>query len=93
MKYFVVEPCMTSAGFEIKLQEKIDLKKAESAFSMLGAVMASSPVVMLARVDEYSISVYASGRMMVKSDKKMKQKEIELLAEKLVAAMEKRGCI
>ena len=36
MKYYVVEPCKTSAGFEIKLKEKLDLAKAKKAFSKLG---------------------------------------------------------
>jgi hypothetical protein len=88
MKYYVVEPCRTSAGFEIKLKEPLDLKKARAAFTKLGTVAAESPVVLLVKLDDYTISVYGSGRMMVKSQKKMKQAEIESLADKIVRELE-----
>jgi hypothetical protein len=88
MKYFVVEPCKTSAGFEIKLKDKLDLGKAKKAFSKLGKVAAESPVVLLVKVDDYTISVYGSGRMMVKSERKMKQAEIEVLAKKIVTELD-----
>lgn len=94
MRYFVVEPCTTSPGFEIKLRDtKIDLKKAEEAFSELGEVVASSKVVLLAKIEDYSISVYASGRMLVKNEKKLTSKKVEALATKIVGELEKRGCI
>lgn len=88
MKYFVVEPCKTSGGFEIKLNEKLDLAKAKRAFAKLGKVAAESPVVLLVKIGEYNISVYGSGRMMVKSEGKMRQAEIEKLAEKIVGGLE-----
>jgi hypothetical protein len=88
MKYFVVEPCKTSGGFEIKLKEKLNLAKAKSVFSTLGTVAAESPVVLLVKVDDYTISVYGSGRMRVKSERKMKQAEIESLAKKIVHELE-----
>lgn len=88
MKYFVVEPCKTSGGFEIKFNERIDLGKAKKAFSKLGKVAAESPVVLLVKVDAYAISVYGSGRMMVKSGTKMKQAEVENLARKIVQELE-----
>lgn len=88
MKYFVVEPCKTSGGFEIKLKDKLNLAKAKAVFSTLGTVAAESPVVLLVKVDDYTISVYGSGRMMVKSERKMKQAEIESLAKKIVHELE-----
>ncbi len=91
MKYFVVEPCKTSAGFEIKLEEPLDLAKARIVFAKLGTVVAGSPVVLLVKVDDYTISVYGSGRMMVKSERKMKQVEIESLAKKIVGELEVLG--
>ncbi len=94
MKYFVVEPCKTSPGFEIKLKDtKVDMEKAEKAFSGLGEVVGSTPVVLLVKIGEYQVSVYASGRMLVKSAKKLTSKEVERLATKIVGKLEKQGCI
>jgi len=92
--YFVVEPCTTANGFEIKLKgKKIDLEKAEKAVSSLGEALATSSVVMLASIKGYSVSVYASGRMMVKSESKMSEKEATKLAKEIISAFEKGGAI
>ena len=93
-EYFVVEPCTTSNAFEIKLKEKkLDLKKCESAITIVGEVVASMPVVMVAKVEDYSLSLYASGRIMVKSAKKLRAKHVEEFAKKLMAVLEKAGAI
>jgi len=81
---------------EIKLKDlKINMENAEAAFSSLGTVAGSSSVVMLAKVGKYTISVYASGRMMVKEDKttKSKKKEIDILAQKILRALETHDAI
>ena len=92
--FFVIEPCQTANGVEIKLREKrIDLKRAEAAFSALGRVAGNSGVVLLAKVGGYSISVYGSGRMMVKGGKKPSAKSADELARRLVSALEKAGAI
>ena len=88
MKYYVVEPCKSSGGFEIKLKEKLDLAKARKSFSKLGEVVAESPVVLLVKIKDYTISVYGSGRMMVKSEKKIRQGQIEELAKTIVSELE-----
>ncbi|MFH0885194.1 MAG: hypothetical protein V1861_05795 [Candidatus Micrarchaeota archaeon] len=92
--FFVIEPCQTANGVEIKLKDrKIDLKKAEPALAALGEVLGSSPVVLLAKVGTYSISVYGSGRMMVKGKKKPSEKAARALAIKLLNALEKGGAL
>jgi hypothetical protein len=92
--YFIIEPCQTANGVEIKLRDKkIGLKKAEAAFASLGEVLGNSPVVLLAKVGAYSISVYGSGRMMVKGKKKPSEKAADALARKILAALEKEGAI
>jgi hypothetical protein len=90
--YYVVEPCTTAGGVEIKLERKIDLAKAEGALSAVGKVVASSPVVLLLKVDGLSVSVYGSGRMMVKG-KNVGVKEGKALAGKLVPALEAAGAL
>ncbi len=92
--YFVVEPCTTAKGIEIKLKEKrIDLKRAEAALSRDGEVAASSPVVLLAKFRGLQISIYGSGRMMVKGVKRTETKRVEALARELLAILEKEGAV
>ncbi|MFH0737770.1 MAG: hypothetical protein V1827_03070 [Candidatus Micrarchaeota archaeon] len=91
-EYFVVEPCQSAGGFEIRLSgKKIDIKKAESALSKVGEVAGSSPVVLLAKIKGLSLSVYGSGRMMVKG--KLKAAEAQAFAEKIVSALENGGAL
>ena len=93
-EYYVIEPCTTANGIEIKLKgRKIDIPAAERALSGLGASVVSAPVVLVAKMDDYSISVYGSGRMMVKTDKKIPDKKIEALAKKIISAFESNGAI
>lgn len=94
MEYFVVEPCTTANAFEIKLKnKKLDLEKCEKALVDLGEIVASMPVVLVVRIGEYSISVYASGRLMVKSPKKLRSKAVKELANKIMSLLEKHGAI
>ncbi|MBN1169507.1 hypothetical protein JXA56_00640 [Candidatus Micrarchaeota archaeon] len=93
MKYYVVEPCTTANGFEIKLKKRIDIGKAEHVFSKLGEIIASSPVVLLVKIKDYSASVYASGRIMIKSERKMEKKEADDLAREIVPELESGGII
>lgn len=93
-EYFVVEPCASSNGFEIKLRGKrIDMKKAEQAISGIGETKATSPIVMLALIKGYNVSVYASGRLMVKSEERLSQEDATALAKEIVTAFEEGGAI
>jgi len=90
--FYVVSPCKTSGGMEIKLKDcRIDLKKAEAAFSALGQVVGGGDVVLLAKVGQYSISVYASGRMLVKD--KIDDAEAHRLAQQILAELDKNKAI
>jgi hypothetical protein len=92
--YFVVEPCASSNGFEIKLKGKrIDIKKAEQAVSVIGETKATSPIVMLSVIKGYQVSVYASGRLMVKSEERMSEEDATKLAKEIMSAFEKSGAI
>jgi hypothetical protein len=90
MDFFVVEPCSSSNGIEVKLKDKkIDLKKAENALPSVG----NSTVVMLSKFQNYSLSVYASGRIMIKGSKKISSKVGDELAKKIIALLEKNNAI
>ncbi len=92
--YFVVEPCTTAKGIEIKLKDRrIDLKKAEAALARSGEVVASSPVVLLAKFKGVQMSIYGSGRIMVKGVKRTETRKVEALARELLAAFEAQGAI
>ena len=79
--YVVIEPCKTTNSIEVKLTGKrIELTRAERALSKLGSVAARTPVVLLFKSGEYSISIYASGRMMMKCDNKLDDEAAERLA-------------
>ncbi len=94
MKYFVVEPCASANAYEIKLRErKLDLKKAETALATIGSVAAASPVVLIAKIGDYSVSVYASGRLMLKGEKRLESKDVNELADRIMAALEKNGAV
>jgi len=91
-EFYVVEPCTTASGVEIKLKKKIDIKKAERALSKHGEAAGSGGVVLLADFKGYSLSVYASGRILVKG-KDVGLKDGENLAKELIPILEKGGAI
>jgi len=94
MKYYVIEPCSSANGVEIKLKDRrIALPAAEKALSKIGVIIASMPVVIVAKVRKYSVSVYGSGRIMVKAAKKPAAKDVNALAVRLMVALEKGGAI
>jgi len=92
--YFVIEPCKTSNALEIKLKGKrINMQKANRAFSSIGDVAANTPVVLLAKIRQYNISVYASGRMMVKGEGRLDKDDVRRLALEMLEALEKESAI
>lgn len=92
-EYFVVEPCATANAFEVRLKDrKLDLQKCEKALPKIGEVVGSTPVLLLAKIGSYSLSLYASGRMMIKG-KKLDSKTAKKLAEKIFVALERSGAI
>ncbi len=85
--FFILEPCASANGFEIKFKDKekrIDLKKAETALSKLGTTM-SGPSVLAAKLPfefktqnsrlktSITLSVYGSGRIMIKAQDRAKK--------------------
>ena len=93
-EYYVIEPCTTANGIEIKLKErKIDIKSAEKALLAMGASVVSGPVVLIASIEGYSVSIYGSGRMMVKTEKKIENRKVEALGKRIIQALEESGAI
>jgi len=100
--FFIIEPCTSANGFEIKFKDKekrIDLKKAEAALSKIGTTI-SGPSVLAAKLKDadggLTLSVYGSGRIMIKAPegaKKMMKEEAERVAKKILALFEKNGAM
>lgn len=80
--FFLIEPCSSANGLEIKFRGKnIDLKKLSVLIDAQGVCGASTSVVLLGKIDDFEISAYASGRIMVKSPKKSKKQISDFCAE------------
>ncbi len=93
MEYSVDESCTSVDAHEVKFRKKstIDLAKAKSAVPKIdGEVVAETPVVIMTKIDEKGVSIYASGRILIKDADKGASEEI---AKKLVPALENEGAI
>ncbi len=80
-KFFTLEPCNSAKAYEIKFAEAIDLKKAEVALSQKYEILASTPVMLMVNIDNNAVTLYASGRALIKYVSKEKANEI---GEKIV---------
>lgn len=93
MEYTVDESCTSVDAHEVKFKKKssIDLTKAKSVVPKInGEVVAETPVVIMTKIENVGVSIYASGRILVKDAEKGKSEEI---AKKLVPALENEGAI
>jgi hypothetical protein len=93
MEYTVDESCTSVDAHEIKFKnkKKINLERAKNAVSKIkGNVLAETPAVIMTRINEKGVSIYASGRILIKDAEKKPSEEI---AKKLVPALESEGAI
>ncbi len=74
--FFTLEPCTSARAYEIKFEMPIDLEKAEHALSKKYEILASTNVMIMVNIDGNSVTIYASGRAMVKYVDKKKAEEI-----------------
>jgi len=87
-KFYTVEPCVSSKAYEIKLRDKkINLDRAN-----IGEIIAKTMVVLLVKFEGYALSIYASGRIMIKGIGKEKA-NADSISEKIVSALEKCGAL
>lgn len=91
METFTVEPCASAKAFDIVIKgKKIDIKKAENVLEKIGKVAAVTEVVLLGTVNSKPVTVYASGRIMIKNCTK---KDADEIGKKLISHLEKNRCI
>ncbi len=82
MGFCTVEPCASSKAYEIRFGNKIDMKKAEQALGKM--VLSAMEVVLLCKINGKPVSIYASGRAMIKEVSPEEAKAISRKLEKLL---------
>lgn len=65
-RFFTIEPCASARAYEIKFKGAIDLKKAEARLGRHYEVLASSPVMLMLKIGDNSVTLYGSGRALIK---------------------------
>ncbi len=91
METFTVEPCASAKAFDIVIKDKkIDIKKAERVIEKIGKVAAATEVVLIGVLDSRPLTIYASGRIMIKECNK---KDADKIGKKIIDSLEKNGCI
>ena len=84
---YIIEPCASAKSFEIMFGKGIVLEKLEKELEKTkNSVLSSTNIVLLAKINGKPVSVYASGRAMVKEATK---KETEKIAEILCLSIER----
>ncbi len=81
---FIVEPCASAKAFEIKFGRAIDIKKAAQALEKNATLISAAPVIILCVIDKKPVSIYASGRAMVKEATEKETKKIAEFLEKII---------
>ena len=70
-EFYTFEPCASSNSFEIRFKKQINLDKID-----FGNVLAKTGVVMLLKFDGAAISIYTSGKAMMKNIEAKKAKKL-----------------
>jgi hypothetical protein len=79
MDCYTFEPCASSNSFEAKFKKKINLNKVN-----FGETLARTDIVLLLNVNKKAVSIYASGKLMLKNISKKQAKDLtDVLCEKL----------
>ncbi len=87
LKFYIVEPCASSNAYEIKFRDKkIDLDKVA-----VGMTLAKTPVILVSVFEKCSLTIYASGRIMIKGLKT--RDAADKLADSIVTELQKTGAI
>ena len=91
--FFLLEPCKSANGVEIKLRGlEIDLSTAESVLSKEGQTLLSG-VVLIANLSKYNLTLYKSGRIMVKTEEKVTISKIRPFANKIIKVLKDNGAL
>ena len=90
IEFCTIEPCASARAYEIKFEKKINMERARQALGE--TVRSATPVVLLCLIQGKPVSIYASGRAMIKEAGKKEAETIaKELGKKLAEAMESAG--
>ena len=78
---YKLDQCATAHAYEIKFDGKVNLDKLAEKFEILSKM----PVVLMVKINNKPITVYASGRAMLKD---VTKEEAEKIAETLNKAVD-----
>ncbi|MEK6979240.1 MAG: hypothetical protein AABW86_03380 [Candidatus Micrarchaeota archaeon] len=87
-KFYTVEPCASSNAYEIKLRDK----KINLDHVNIGETIAKTPAVLVSKFENCSLSIYASGRIMIKGIGKEKA-NADSISEKIISELECSGAL
>jgi len=93
--YYILEPCSTSNAFEARLDSrKIDVGKAASVLEKGGSLLGASDVLAQGAFRGFPVSVYGSGRIMIRGgDKKLTRHDADETAAELIALLDGEGAL
>ena len=88
--FYTIEPCATMNAFEIKFKKatKINLERASAALKVLGEILGQTPIVIFLKSNSYSVSIYASGRVVLKN---IMREDAERIGRRIADALEQGG--
>ena len=78
--HYIIEPCATAKAFEIKFGKTLDLEKLAGKFKE-NEVFSLTKVVLLVKINQAPVSIYASGRAIKEATKEETQKIVEKLGK------------
>jgi len=83
-KFFTLEACNSARAYEIRFKEPFDLQKLEKLLSKSYDILASNSVMLMINIDHSLVTMYSSGKIMIKHITKEKATEI---AEKIISVL------
>lgn len=72
--YCTVEPCASARAFEIRFVKAFDMENVKTALGQ--DALSVTPVVILAKIRGKPVSIYASGRAMIKDCSRTQAQEV-----------------
>jgi ArsR family metal-binding transcriptional regulator len=90
MDYVILSPCVTAKTRELRMRGKIDLGKAEQELSRNYEIVAKTDVFLSFVYREKPVSLYSSGKIIVRESEGEEAKEI---LKGVFSLLEERGCL
>ena len=90
MDYVILSPCVTAKSRELRMRGKIDLQKAEKELSKDCEIAAKTDVFLALTYREKPVTIYSSGKIIVKESE---VEEAKGILKEVFSLLEKKGCL